>query len=89
MSEQKMGEQCNSFSFKIMGEEYIIRGNDDPQYMREVASYIESIFKSIGENNPRLNKSQISVLAALRIADEYHKLRQQYKYLEEVLEQAR
>lgn len=79
----------NSYIFKILGEEFIIRGKDDPQYMAEIASYIENIFKNMMESNPKLNKSQVSVLAALRIADELHKLREEYRYLEDMLEQAR
>lgn len=86
---ERRNEEDSGYIFKIMGDEYIIRGKDNQEYMAEVALYIENTINSIAENNPKLNKSQISVLAALRIADELHKLRQQYQYLENLLEQAR
>jgi len=79
----------NSYIFKVMGDEYLIRGRDTPEYMEEVAIYIEGIINSVAAGNPKLNKSQISVLAALKIADELHKMRQQYQYLEDLLEKAR
>jgi cell division protein ZapA len=89
MIERKNEDYDNTYTFKIMGDEYIVRGKDDAEYMEEVARYIEQTIQSISENNPRLNKSQISILAALRVADELHKLRKNYQYLEELLEQAK
>jgi cell division protein ZapA len=77
------------FIFKIMGDEYVIKGQDDPAYMGQVVSYLESITDSITSANPKLSKCQVAVLAGLKIADEFHKLRQEYQYLDQLLKEAR
>ena len=77
------------FIFKIMGDEYVIKGQDDPAYMGQVVSYLESITDSIISANPKLSKCQVAVLAGLKIADEFHKLRQEYQYLDQLLKEAR
>ncbi len=77
------------YIYKIMGEEYVLRGTDDPQYMEEVVAYLESTLEQITQSNPKLNKGQVAILAALKIADEFHKLRQEYQYLDELMKDAR
>lgn len=89
MLERKNADGEYVYSFKVMGDEYIIRGKDDPEYIQEIANFIETEIQSVAANNPKLNRTQVSVLTALRIADELHKLRKQYRYLEELLEQAK
>ncbi|HEY8464321.1 MAG TPA: cell division protein ZapA [Bacillota bacterium] len=79
----------NSCVFKIMGDDYIIRGNDSIEYMQEVVSYIESTINNVSQSNPRLNKTQVLLFSALKVADELHKLRQDYKLLEELIEEAK
>ena len=79
----------NRYVVKIMGDEYVIRGNDSAAYMKQVAAYIEQQFESIAAKDLKLNKSQIAVLAALKIADELHKLRQEYQSLDQILNEAR
>jgi cell division protein ZapA len=74
---------------KIMGEEYVVRGSDSPEYKQEIAAYLEEVIETISKNNPRLNKCQTAVLAALKIADELQKLRQDYRYLDQLLKEAK
>lgn len=89
MIERKNDDNEYIHVFKLLGDEYRVRGKDEPEYMKEVALYIENIVKTVSETNPKLNKSQISLLAALRVADELHKLRKYYQQLDELLEQAK
>lgn len=89
MIERKNGEaETKQYIVRLMGEEYLIRGNDDRDYVNQIASYLEEILKTIATNSPKLNKSQVAVLAALKVADEIHKLRQKYQYLDNLLEEA-
>jgi cell division protein ZapA len=89
MIERKIPESANNqYIIKIMGEEYMIRGNNDQEYVDQIATFLEDIIKSIVNNNPKLNKSQAAVLAALKVADELHKLRQEYQYLDQLLKEA-
>lgn len=88
---ERRGEEdgANRYCFRIMGDEFTIKGKGDPEYMEQVAAYLELTVNSIANANQKLNKSQVAVLAALKIADELHQLRQEYQYLDEMLKEAR
>jgi cell division protein ZapA len=79
----------NSCVFTIMGDDYIIKGRDSIEYMQQVVAYIENTIRSVSDGNYRLNKSQILLFSALKIADELHKLQQAYRELEELIEEAK
>lgn len=88
MIERKDAEE-NRIIVKIMGDEYIIRGTDTPEYVDRIVSYVEGIIDGIGDNQNKLNKCQIAVLTALKIADELYKLRQEYQYLDDLLKESK
>ncbi len=85
----KQDSTGNSCVFKIMGDDYIIRGHDSIEYMQEIVSYIESTIESVSQGNTRLNKSQLLLFSALKIADELHKQRKEYQFLEELIDEAK
>jgi cell division protein ZapA len=89
MAEPKQEIIGNSYAFKIMGDEYIVRGHDSIEYMQQIVSYIEKTIDMVTKGNPHLNKSQIILFSALRITDEFHKLRQDYQALEELIEESK
>jgi cell division protein ZapA len=89
MAESKQELTANSCVFKIMGDEYIIRGQDSVEYMQQIVTYIEKMIDMVAKSNPRLNKSQILLFSALRVADEFYKLRQDYQALEELIEESK
>ena len=84
MIERKEAEE-NRLVVNIMGDEYVIRGTDNREYIERIVSYVEGVIEGISDNQNKLNKCQIAVLAALRIADELYKLRQEYQYLDDLL----
>ncbi len=88
MIERKEAEE-KKIIVKIMGDEYLIRGTDTPEYVERIVSYVEGIIDGIGYNQNKLNKCQVAVLAALKIADELYKLRQEYQYLDDLLKESR
>lgn len=88
MIERKEAEE-NRIIVKIMGDEYVIRGSDNREYIERIVSYVEGVIEGIGDNQNKLNKCQIAVLAALRIADELYKLRQEYQYLDDLLKESK
>jgi cell division protein ZapA len=88
MIERKEAEE-NRIIVKIMGDEYVIRGSDNREYIERIVSYVEGVIDGIGDNQNKLNKCQIAVLAALKIADELYKLRQEYQYLDDLLKESK
>lgn len=88
MMNRKEAEETRIIA-SIMGDDYVIRGTDTREYMERIVSYVEGVIDSIGNNQNKLNKCQIAVLAALKIADELYKLRQEYQYLDELLKESK
>lgn len=88
MIERKEAEE-KKVIVKIMGDEYVIRGTDTPEYVNRIVSYVEGIIDGIGYSQNKLNKCQVAVLASLKIADELYKLRQEYQYLDDLLKESK
>lgn len=87
MIERKEAEE-NRIIVKIMGDEYVIRGTDTTEYVDRIVSYVEGVIDQMS-GNQKLNKCQVAVLAALKIADELYKLRQEYQYLDDLLKESK
>jgi cell division protein ZapA len=88
MIERKEAEE-NRLIVNIMGDEYVIRGTDNREYIERIVSYVEGVIEGISDSQNKLNKCQIAVLAALKIADELYKLRQEYQYLDDLLKESK
>lgn len=89
MIERKKSTDLKSFTFKIMDDDYTIKGTDSTEYMQQIAGYLQTIVDIIIQNNSKINKCQVAVLAALKIADELHKLRKDYQYLDDLLKESK
>jgi cell division protein ZapA (FtsZ GTPase activity inhibitor) len=61
---------------EIAGQRLHIRTDEDEAYMRGLAVYIDEQMREIGKGQQRgIASLTIALLAALRIADEYQKLK--------------
>ncbi len=59
----------------IAGQRLHIRTDEDENYMRGLAAYVDEQMREIGKGQQRgIASLTIALLAALRIADEYHKM---------------
>mgnify|MGYP003418795395 CR=1 FL=1 len=57
----------------IMGRNYTLRAEDDPQYVRMIAAYVDDKMKEIAAVSPRMSTTRLAILAAINLADELHK----------------
>lgn len=73
----------DSISVNIFGEEYNIRSNDDPAYVRKVAQYLDSKMREVAGTTKIVSSSKIAILAALNITDEYLRLKETSQSSEE------
>lgn len=80
--------ETNKIKAVIYGQDYQIKGKASVDHLRLVALLVDHKMKEIGETNPRLDLNRVAVLAAVNVADEYLKLRQEYEELLRLLEQA-
>jgi len=55
---------------KIYGKEYSIRSNEDPEYVEEVARYVDCKMAEVDKSGASTSPVQAAVLAAMNITDE-------------------
>jgi len=61
---------------EIAGQRLHIRTDEDEAYMRGLAAYVDEQMREVGKGQQRgIASLTIALLAALRIADEFHKVR--------------
>ena len=67
---------------RIYGESYVIRADDaDEEYVRRLAEAVDARMRELAGRNPSLSVTRIAVLAALNLADELWRLREQHRVL--------
>lgn len=71
----------------IYGQEYVVRGEEEPVYMEELARYVDKKMKQIAQHFPHLPVTKLAMLTALNIADELHKLQEDYNTLIRLIEE--
>lgn len=59
----------------ILGQKYTIRSEAAPEYVRELAGYVEKRAREIDGASPGQDPTKVLALAALYIADEMFRLR--------------
>jgi cell division protein ZapA len=72
-----MNEDQNVIKVQIFGGEYKIRGQADPDYIAEVARYVDSKMREINEKLSVATLGKVAILASLNLADELFKERRE------------
>ena len=63
-------------SVEIFGQRYPIRSALDAEYVTRLASYVDSKIRAAGASAPSSDPQRLAVLAALNIADELFRTRE-------------
>ncbi len=71
----------------IYGQTYNIRGDAPPEYILELAEYVNSKMEEVALNVTSANSLQIAILVSLNIADEYFQLKKLNVGIEGVIEE--
>jgi cell division protein ZapA len=61
---------------EIYDQVYNVAGDLDPEYVEQLASYVDQRMRQIARGSGAIDSIKVAVLAALSIADELHSLRQ-------------
>ena len=64
-------------SVEIFGETYNVRGEGDPAYLTELARIVDERMREIAPQVGNGDPTKIAILAALNIADEFSRYRQE------------
>jgi cell division protein ZapA len=68
-------EKPNLVHVEIFGQTYTVRAGADPGYVERLAGYVDSQMQAVSRNAGAVDSVRIAVLAALNIADECFRLR--------------
>jgi cell division protein ZapA len=71
----------------IWGIEYGLKSDADPQYIQELAAYVDQKMRKLSEGTVVKSQLKIAVLAALNIADELFRLKLKHEKLIKEIEQ--
>lgn len=64
---------------EIHGQQYPIRSTLDPAYVAELAAYVDEKMRLASRESPGSDTLKVAVLAALNIADEYFRARDEQR----------
>ena len=67
----------NSTSVEIYGQTYNVRGEGDPNYLAELARFVDSRMRDVAAQVATVDPAKIAILAALNIADEFSRYRKE------------
>lgn len=71
----------------IYDQEYHMRGELDPEYIRGLAQFVDGKMRSIAARTRTVDSLRTAILAALNIADEYHQLRATHEAVQKRVDQ--
>ncbi len=55
---------------EIFGSVYKVRGQEDPERLRELAAYVDGKMREVAQHVATIDTGKLAILAALNIADE-------------------
>lgn len=72
-----MADKDTLVHVEIFGQDYAVRGGDDPGYVEKLAAFVDDRMKEISRTSGAVDSLRIAVLAALNVADECFRLREE------------
>jgi cell division protein ZapA len=73
----KYDSPVNSTTVEIFGQSYQVRGDGNPDYLLELARFVDSRMRDVAAQVATVDPAKIAILAALNIADEFSRYRRQ------------
>ncbi len=72
---------------EILGQKFTISSDAEEGYMLKVAGYVDDKMQELMQASKPVAKTNIAMLAALNIADEYHRLKDTHEAILQRLDQ--
>ena len=72
-------DTSQSIRVEIYNQTYNIRSDGDNEYILRLAEYVDSKMREISSGTLTVDSLKVAILAALHIADEYHRLKSQHE----------
>jgi len=77
MTKKTEGGGPHLVAVSIFGQTYSLRADEDPGYVEKLARYVDERVREVAEKTRTADTTKLFVLAALNIADELHRLKQE------------
>lgn len=71
---------------RVFGEDYPVKASADPEYLTSLAEYVDGAMRRVAGGQRGLGTGRIAVLAAMQIADELFRLKQEHETLTAIFE---
>lgn len=68
-----------SIEVDILGQKYTIKGDAPEEYIKKLAAFVDLKLKEVHNSAPNIAPRKAAILAALNIADELHRLREEHE----------
>jgi len=72
-----MNGKNDATEVEIFGQTYNVRGEGDPNYLTELARFVDARMREVAAEVATVDPMKIAILAALNIADEFSRYRKQ------------
>jgi cell division protein ZapA len=77
-----MADKDELVHVEIFGQDYAVRGGENPEYVESLAAFVDTQMKEVSRTSGAVDSLRIAVLAALNIADERFRLREEIERAE-------
>jgi cell division protein ZapA len=84
---RSLANPAEPIRIEIYDQEYHVKGSLGPEYLEELAKYVDGKMRSIATRSHTVDSLRVAVLAALNIADEYHQMKSKYEVTARQVEQ--
>jgi cell division protein ZapA len=74
-----MNGSGDSTIVEIYGQTYNVRGEGDPNYLTELARFVDTRMREVAAQVATVDPLKIAILAALNIADEFSRSRKKHE----------
>ncbi len=78
-----MADNSSSVQVEIFGQAYSVRAGTDRGYVERLAAHVDAQMREIGRSAGAVDSLRVAVLAALNIADEAFRLREEVRAMRE------
>jgi len=76
----------NAIEVQICGRRYVVKGDATPEHAGRLAAYVDEQMRKLSASGGTVSSLNVAVLAALNIAEELFKVREEKQLLEETYE---
>ncbi len=76
----------SSVEVYILGQKYTVKGDASEEHIRNLASYVDEKLKEVHSSMPNITPVKATILAALNIADELFKMKNDQEKMTKFIE---